>query len=369
MNISTYENLKSLPEKIQAHWQHGQERAFDSSFEWYKWLIASALKPESSPLLIAVEKEGSCIILPLQIYYSNGQKYLSALTTVYSHDFAPIPIFTSNSNELSTKDYTADLVREGIIFAIKNHLPTIVDLNPIDKNSPWFEPLISGIRKSGMITDTYFRFGNWLNPYISTIENYKTTLPSQLKNTIKRKQSKLNREHVWEVKIYAKIQDIESPYQEYKHLYQLRWKKEEGNNNFVDKIIVDLAEKGDLRLGILYIDTKPVAAQIWFNSNKTASIFKLAYDEKYKQFSPGTLLTYDMIEYSITHDHITKLDFLSGDDDYKKQWMSQRDEKWGIIAFNKRSPYGIFSAIKHFSGKFARCLRNFPSKKTGQSCT
>lgn len=369
MNISTYKNIESIPEKVQAQWQHGQERTFDSCFEWYKWLIASAMKPESIPLLVLVEKDNHSIILPLQICHSNNQKQLSALTTVYSHDFAPITIFNRTSAELPCMKSFADLVQTGIAFAIKNHRPSTIDINPINQNSSWLEPIISGIKNSGMITDTYFRFGNWLNPAISTIDSYSSTLPSQLKNTLKRKQNKLNREHVWEVKIYTKLQDIESPYAEYKYLYQLRWEKEEGNNSFIDSIVADLAEKGDLRLGILYIDTKPVAAQIWFNSNKTASIFKLAYDKNYKQFSPGSLLTYDMIEYSITHDHITKLDFLSGDDNYKKQWMSQRDEKWGIIAFNKRSAYGIFSAIKHFSGKFARCLRNFPSKKTGQPCT
>ncbi len=375
MNINIYTNIDAMPEKIQAQWQHGQERTFDSSFEWYKGIIKSAMKPDSSPLLIVIEKDNHCIILPLQVHHSNNHKYISALSTVYSHNFAPITIFNKTSifNAASTETPSltifANLVQEGVMFAIREHQPSIIDINPIDQNSYWLEPIISAIKKSNMLTDTYFRFGNWINPNVSAIEDYTATLPSQLKNTLKRKQNKLNREHVWEVKIHNELQNLETPYKEYKHLYRLRWKKEEGNNDFVDKIITDLAEKGDLRLGILYIDTKPVAAQIWFNSNKTASIFKLAYDEKYKQFSPGSLLTYDMIQYSITHDHITKLDFLSGDDGYKKQWMSQRDEKWGIIAFNKRSAYGIFSAIKHFCGKFARCLRNFPSKTTGQSCT
>ncbi|THB75096.1 MAG: GNAT family N-acetyltransferase [Gammaproteobacteria bacterium] len=366
VNINVYEDIRSIPDKLQALWQHGNhgqhveqnknKLEFDSSYEWYKELLNYALKPGASPIIICAEENNSTVILPLQIYYKNEKKHLGALTTIYSHNFSPIIISNNSSN--------SELISHCIGYAIKNYLPEIIDIEPINPKGVLITPLIKGI-KHHMVTDTYFRFGNWLHTDISSFDEYKNNLQTQLKNTINRRQKKLDKSHVWELKVYTKIEEIAPAYQEFKYLYQLRWKKEEGNREFFDAIIMDLAEKGQLRLGILYIDNRPAAAQIWFNIGQRSSIFKLAFDESYKEFSPGTLLTYKMADYSINQDQATILDFLSGDDYYKKQWMSQRDEKWGIIAFNHRTAYGIFAATRHFGGKLVKRLNFFPSKKAG----
>ena len=364
ITTNVYENIISIPEKVQALWQHGgghEEHGnswldFDSSYEWYKELISSALKPGASPIIITAEENDSTVILPLQIYYRNDKKHLGALTTVYSHNFSPIVI--------EKKSFNDELITHCIDFAIKNYRPIIIDIEPIDLNSLLTTALIKGVQRH-MLTDTYFRFGNWLHHEIESFTHYKNTLQSQLKNTIERRQKKLDKNHVWEFKLFTKIDEIASAYEEYKYLYRLRWKKDEGNSKFIDAVVLDLAEKGQLRLGILYIDNKPSAAQIWINTNNTAAIFKLAYDESYKKYSPGTLLTYMMAKYSIEQDKVTKLDFLSGDDYYKRQWMSERGEKWGIIAFNHRTAYGIFAATRHYCGKIAKRLKVFPSKEAG----
>ena len=365
IKIHVYEDFQSIPESVQALWQHGGGQHggqyelnldFDSSYEWYRELLKYALKPGASPVIITAEENDSLVILPLQIYYRDGKKHLGALTTVYSHNFTPI-VFSENS-------FNDELIIHCIDYAIQNYQPMIIDIEPIDRDSLFTNALIEGIQRS-MLTDTYFRFGNWLHHEIESFAHYKGSLQTQLKNTVERRQKKLDKNHVWEFKLYTKINEIEPAYQEYKYLYKLRWKKDEGNSDFIDAIVLDLAEKEQLRLGILYIDNNPAAAQIWINTNKTAAIFKLAYDEGYKKYSPGTLLTHKMAEYSIEQDKVTKLDFLSGDDYYKRQWMSERGEKWGIIAFNHRTAYGIFAATRHYCGKIARRLKAFPSKKAG----
>ncbi len=362
IEIHVYEQMQTVPDEIQALWQHGKggqneaQPDFDSSYEWYKELLLSALKPGASPIIITAQENGNIVILPLQIYYRKFKRYIGALTTVYSHNYLPIVIGEQTNCH--------KLIQSCMKHAIENFQPFIIDLEPLDPSNKLIKPLFQEIN-SWMITDTYFRFGNWIHTDIQSFEQYKNSLQSQLKNTIERRQKKLDKNHVWEIKVYTKIDEIEPAYEEYKYLYKLRWKKDEGNKQFFDAIVLDMAEKENIRLGILYIDNKPAAAQIWFSINKTASIFKLAYDEKYKQFSPGTLLTYKLAEYCITQDKVNKLDFLSGDDYYKRQWMNKRDEKWGIIAFNQRSAYGIFAAFRHYCGKFARYLKSIPSKKAG----
>jgi len=48
---------------------------------------------------------------------------------------------------------------------------------------------------------------------------------------------------------------------------------------------------------------------------------------------------------------VTEVDYLSGDDGYKKDWMSQRRERWGILALNPRTPRGVLAIARHVGGR------------------
>jgi len=51
---------------------------------------------------------------------------------------------------------------------------------------------------------------------------------------------------------------------------------------------------------------------------------------------------------------VHEIDYLTGDDTYKKDWMSHRRERWGIIAFNPRTPRGLLGAGWHFGARAAK---------------
>ena len=96
------------------------------------------------------------------------------------------------------------------------------------------------------------------------------------------------------------------------------------------------------------MDGRPVAAQVWIVSNGVASIYKLAYDQRYSNLSIGSILTARLMEHVIDVDRVGEVDFLTGDDAYKQDWMSGRRERRGIIAFNPRTLQGTLGALLHF---------------------
>ena len=49
----------------------------------------------------------------------------------------------------------------------------------------------------------------------------------------------------------------------------------------------------------------------------------------------------------IEEDSICRIDYLSGDDSYKADWMSERNEQHGIAAYNPRSPQGLALLTGH----------------------
>ncbi len=99
---------------------------------------------------------------------------------------------------------------------------------------------------------------------------------------------------------------------------------------FIEGLTKQLARAGWLRLAILYIDNQPAAAQFWFVAHAKASIFKLAYDETWKRYSPGTILLAYLMEQVIDHDKVEEIDFLTGNDAYKRDWMTQRRTRWRL---------------------------------------
>ena len=95
-------------------------------------------------------------------------------------------------------------------------------------------------------------------------------------------------------------------------------------------------------MGVAHADLdgaiRPVAAQMWTVENGTAYIHKLAYIEAAKPISPGTSLSAALFERVIDGDGVHTVDFGTGDDAYKRDWMEQSRPRYRITAFNPRRP-------------------------------
>ena len=72
---------------------------------------------------------------------------------------------------------------------------------------------------------------------------------------------------------------------------------------------------------------------------------KLAYDRRYTRNSRSApLLTAHLMHQVIDVDRVQIVDYLSGDDAYKRDWMSARRERWGLRAYRLRSVAGLAGA-------------------------
>ncbi|MES2302033.1 MAG: GNAT family N-acetyltransferase, partial [Pseudomonadota bacterium] len=72
-----------------------------------------------------------------------------------------------------------------------------------------------------------------------------------------------------------------------------------------------------------------------------AFIHKLAHDERYRKQSPGTLLTGAMFEHVIDRDRVDLVDFGTGDDPYKRDWMEAVRTRYRVRAWKP-------SAVRHW---------------------
>jgi hypothetical protein len=331
----------------------GAGKSLYHSLAWYRNLVEHALDPVDKVRIYALETPnpapGALAILPLRLAGRASSLWrgrgLTSLSNYYSSLWGPILADSGH-------DPGASLVRLVTTVCADRSRWDFVRLSPLSTEPPVFLRLLDAFRECGMVVQPYFCFGNWyLEVAGRTSEQYLGGLPSVLKNTISRKSKKLQASGQTRIQIVTGGSDLDRAIVDYERIYAASWKVPEPYPAFVSGLIRTCAQMGWLRLGLLYLAEQPVAAQLWIVTGNTASIYKLAYDEKYASLSPGTVLTTHLIRYVIDVDRVEVVDYLTGDDGYKRDWMSHRRERWGILALNPKTVRGALGIVEHVGGQ------------------
>ena len=348
--VSVYHSLEALPDSALQLLRTAATTSLYHSLPWYQNFAEHALDPGDQIRLYVLAEPGpdgtALAVLPLRAIRTSrsGSASLSSLSNYYTSLYGPI---------LCDPLADAGPLLDQITSAIVSERPRwhCLKLNPLAYESPAFDVLLRSLRHSGMVPQAYFSFGNWyLEVGERTFKDYLNGLPSQVRSTLRRKSKKLESSHRARMTIVASGGDLDAAIADYEHVYAASWKVPEPYPGFLPGLIRTCARMRWLRLGLLYVDDEPAAAQLWIVSGKTASIYKLAYQDKFADLSVGTILTAHLMQHVIDTDRVTHVDYLTGDDAYKRDWMSHRRERWGIVAFNPRTPKGAIGILRHVAG-------------------
>jgi hypothetical protein len=227
--------------------------------------------------------------------------------------------------------------------------------SPMDPESLSWSALRDAFSNAGWLTDDYFIFGNWYHPVGGqSYADYLAARPSPLRNTLARAQRRLEKDAGYSLRICPGQDLTDADIDAFVTVYNRSWKKPEPYPDFIPGLCRLAARAGWLRLGIVRLDGRPVAAQLWLVGNGKANIVKLAYDRDYAKTSAGTVLSAALMRHVIDVDRVDEIDYLIGDDAYKRDWMSCRRERRGLIAFNPAFPRGLLGAARHSAGKLKR---------------
>jgi len=144
---------------------------------------------------------------------------------------------------------------------------------------------------------------------------YLADRPGKLRTTIARKEKRSA--------CSISVSFSQDEWNSYEEIYERSWKPEEGKPAMLRRFAEQEGAAGRLRLGIARHEGKPVAAQLWTVENGTAFIHKLAHLDEARPLSSGTVLTAAMMEHAIDRDRAVRVDFGTGDDPYKRDWMEE----------------------------------------------
>ena len=163
-----------------------------------------------------------------------------------------------------------------------------------------------------------------------SFEEYLASRPGPLRTTLKRKSGK--------VSVSIETAFNSASWTAYEAIYAQSWKPQEGSPAFLRAFAEAEGAAGRLRLALACADGVPVAAQFWTVENGTAFIHKLAHTEASKPLSPGTTLSAALFERVIDHDHVGLVDFGTGDDPYKRDWMEEVRPRYRLTMYRPGWP-------------------------------
>lgn len=331
----------------------GRENFFLAS-EWFRNFIRNVLAPDDCVRIYGVAPASDLSIatgmLLAQSLRRSGWisgRILTSLTNYYSCLFGPITVSEPADRKEGLRAMTEYIASEKPGW-------DLIDLHPLDPGSEAYPEMVDALRSAGFVVQTYFCFGNWYLPVEQrSFAQYLDGRPSILRNTLARKRKKLEKSGRARIEIVAGVEHLDDAIESYTRIYQASWKQPEPYPHFIPGLIRTCAEMGALRLGLVYIDEQPAAAQLWVVHGGAALIYKLAYDERFSEYSAGTVLTAALMEHVMDVDRVEVIDYLSGDDGYKKDWMSHRRERWGVLAMNPRTVRGALAIARNVGGRFA----------------
>ena len=94
-----------------------------------------------------------------------------------------------------------------------------------------------------------------------------------------------------------------------------------------------------------------MAAQFWTCEHGEALIHKLAYDERHAKASAGTLLTHALFRHVIDKDKVDLVDYGTGSDAYKRDWMEAARPRFRLTAVRPFHPANWPEMIRSSLGR------------------
>lgn len=342
MEIQTYDKFSALPESAQRLAEHYREVNPFVCDIWLRSFEQHLIGKDEEALYVVALNEDKCdLLLPLLACRTPTMRALKIRSMVNFYTTVFSPLFGNGAAREQTASSLADFFLKEFSDAV------IFEFEPLRDDS-----------MPALIADHYGKKGKSIwRKYHKHINRFETVLgddyddylkrrPSQLKNTIRRKNKLLSKETNSELRIYDTGKEVIQHYPAFRLVYEESWKEEESYPDFINEALQELADAGKAKLAILFVNGEPAAAQIWFKIGDGWGVFKLAYRPKYKRYSVGTLLTAGVIEDLLADRQTTEIDFFSGDDSYKQDWVGSQRDHIGIELINNRTVIGKALSIK-----------------------
>ena len=354
MIIETITNSK-FPESYSSLALQSESTSIFFSQSWWDNFLQTVVPEEDTVIWYGCKSEQGTPLLLWPIWKQHTSFWrpmkLKGLSNYYTTLYEPVHTITD--------DKKLNQIIDTIVKTICQHHWDYLDLHSLNPRSRIYNFIIDAFKHQKKHVQPYFMYGNWILPTENqTFSDYLASRPKKIRKTIKLCNNRLKGQDV-KYQIYTQPNEIKNALDLFHKIYFLAWNKQEPYPRFIPGLVKEASQNNWLRLGIMYINNEAAAAQIWLTLHGTSYIYKVCRNPEFNSYSPGTLLTAFLMEQTIDIDQVQKIDYLTGDDAYKKDWMSHREERWGLQVSNPYNFWGLIRASKNLISHYLQQAKKY----------
>ena len=304
------------------------------SFEWFEIWLKHFLEDNKLLILLLYKNDELVTIAPFlrkeEKFKGINVRKIEFIGNLYS----PIQTFFFQETNNELKEKQIDIVLQ-FLRQINNSWD-VIDLHSVPVENGTFNLIQKAVSKIDFRTVENTCFYNWYSDGISyTSDLYFENRSRNLRASIKKNLKKAKDAGDLKFNIIKNSKDLNKYIDLFFEIYQKSWKqKERFGPNFLSDWIRIISQKGWLRFGIVLLDDSPISSGFATVCNGHAYLQKSAYDSNYSSLGPGSIWLSGMIKYVIDIDSVSEIDFLKGNEEYKKLWAEKMRERKGIYIFN-----------------------------------
>jgi hypothetical protein len=295
--------------------------------EWFALLAESGIEP------IVALAEGEDAVAAMALTRANGR--LEPLRNWYSFTW----------RQLAPEGPRGDALLAALARDLRHHSHRVT-LWPVPDEDGSATRLAEAFRQSGWSVAVEQCDHNHILPINGrSFAEYWAGRPGRMRTTLKRKAKKV------EVELFTRF-DAEA-WAAYEAIYAESWKEPEGDPALLRRFAEEEGVAGRIRLAIARAEGLPVAAQFWTVEAGCAFIHKLAHLESHRNLSAGTTLSAALFEHAIDVDGVDLVDFGTGNDSYKADWMEEVRPRFRIDCLDPRQMAAWPALAKRFLRRLA----------------
>ncbi|CCW17147.1 FIG00636029: hypothetical protein [Sphingobium indicum BiD32] len=284
-------------------------------YDWFDLLHRHCFADVPVRVILTEERGAQAWLFLLR----RDDRHMSALAHWYSFNWSPQFVGDPDAGQ-----------RARLLDGLGSHLlrtTSQIDLYPVETSAE----LLASLRRTGWFALSRPMGGR----YLLRVEGrdfatYWASRPGRLRTLVKRRA----RGSRYDLSISDRLTD--DLWRDYVDVHGRSWKQPEPGLNFLRALAERESEAGTLRLGFARDKGRAVATQLWTVEKDVALIHKLSHDRAHDAGSPGTLLSHAMFAQAIDGDQVAVIDYGTGDNAYKADWMEERAPLHRIDAFNPR---------------------------------
>ncbi|MEH2012542.1 GNAT family N-acetyltransferase [Nostoc sp.] len=370
LKVQIVENL----EELKLHADSWNQLAFEApqqlpmtSYAWISSYLEHYVKVDESWFCVFAYNDSELVgVLPLIV---TPQRF-------FGFNFSFLVI--RKSSQSCSLDIVAALGIENIVIpvlidAAKQFCPHHLGMvfNRLPENSPTIAAL-EGMSDILLIKELDWMMGANLK-ITGCFDEYRETLSGNLRSTIKRSGKKLYQLEGVKT-IFLKGSDATE-----KYLPQLieveaaSWKGTKGSSiasssidiSFFTNLTRRLSEAGWLEWQLLEVKGKTIAINLAIKLKRSIIIWKLAYDESYSKFSPGTILFEQVVKSAYT-DKVDEINLVS-DFSWYDNWKMDKRPHYTIKVYSHQPislmfgflPAYVLKKLKVLKRRFAKQYKIF----------